>query len=598
MARHSPGLFVVAVCVLATWCSPLRSEALPEDAAKAENLVREALFRETLGLNHERQQLLEKAEAAAPDAPAVHWSKGRVRLGEEWVPLDQVPYVASRNPALGEYQQIRDRYPSNAAGQLALAEWCAERGLAEQARAHLLQVLAEDPDHARARREAGYVRYRGTWVLKSDVEKLQKQERARREALAYWRPRLERVRRELLSESIEDQTRAKACLEEASRADAVEAIELVLAYREKPAALAAVAALREITAPVAAVALVRMSVLSREQEVADQAAKALAHRPHYHYVPLLLAGLRTPAEMKVEIGADEVGGQFRLRQTVVHEEHDQHRVRVTGARIRFSATAPRFVLPNWLAAHRDISVLNAQMADYLANENYTANQLNERVIRTLEMSTGASAGKTPYDWWTWWQTQNETIQLNGKPIAVEDYGESYKYYPIENYWHYYELISVYVPPGHMSCFPAGTPVWTLNGLRPIEDVRIGDLVLSQDVESGELAYRPVIGATKRPPTSLVRIEAGQSERIDATGGHLFWVAGEGWVRARQLHSGQLLHTPTGSVAVSSVSEQPEAPAYNLVIDGFHTYFVGNQCLLCHDNTPPVPTAALVPGVSD
>src|SRR5690606_39833977 len=167
-----------------------------------------------------------------------------------------------------------------------------------------------------------------------------------------------------------------------------------------------------------------------------------------------------------------------------------------------------------------------------------------RVIRTLEMSTGASAGKTPYDWWTWWQTQNETIQLNGKPIAVEDYGESYKYYPIENYWHYYELISVYVPPGHMSCFPAGTPVWTLNGLRPIEDVRIGDLVLSQDVESGELAYRPVIGATKRPPTSLVRIEAGQSERIDATGGHLFWVAGEGWVRARQLHSGQLLHTPT------------------------------------------------------
>jgi len=41
-----------------------------------------------------------------------------------------------------------------------------------------------------------------------------------------------------------------------------------------------------------------------------------------------------------------------------------------------------------------------------------------------------------------------------------------------------------------SCFGAGTPVKTLTGLRPIESIRAGDLVLSQDGRTGELSYQP------------------------------------------------------------------------------------------------------------
>ena len=38
-------------------------------------------------------------------------------------------------------------------------------------------------------------------------------------------------------------------------------------------------------------------------------------------------------------------------------------------------------------------------------------------------------------------------------------------------------------------------VWTLTGKRAIEKIKIGDSVLAQDVESGELAYKPVLGVT-------------------------------------------------------------------------------------------------------
>ncbi|MBV8658658.1 MAG: Ig-like domain-containing protein, partial [Burkholderiales bacterium] len=42
-----------------------------------------------------------------------------------------------------------------------------------------------------------------------------------------------------------------------------------------------------------------------------------------------------------------------------------------------------------------------------------------------------------------------------------------------------------------SCFPAGTGVWTDKGLVPIEEIKVGDMVLSKSEVTGEQAYRPV-----------------------------------------------------------------------------------------------------------
>ena len=86
--------------------------------------------------------------------------------------------------------------------------------------------------------------------------------------------------------------------------------------------------------------------------------------------------------------------------------------------------------------------------------------------------------------------------------------------------------------------------------------------------------------------------------ITTSGGHLYWTSGNGWQKARKLASGAELHSVRGTVRVSAVSEAEFAPTYNLIVDGFHTYFVGSSLILCHDNTISEPTNSLVPGLSD
>ena len=146
-----------------------------------------------------------------------------------------------------------------------------------------------------------------------------------------------------------------------------------------------------------------------------------------------------------------------------------------------------------------------------------------------------------------------------------------------------------------SCFVEGTPVMTSTGARPIEQIKPGDEVLSQAVDSGELAYHPVQTVTLRPASALVKITLG-SQSLLATRGHPFWVDGQGWTMAKQLKAGQVLHSLDGAVVIDSLEEAPAQEAYNLVVADGSTYFVGERPVLVHDNKPLVTTMALVPGL--
>jgi hypothetical protein len=61
--------------------------------------------------------------------------------------------------------------------------------------------------------------------------------------------------------------------------------------------------------------------------------------------------------------------------------------------------------------------------------------------------------------------------------------------------------------------------------------------------------------------------------------------------AKELKVGQRLHTVSGAVTVDALEELPPAKpwetsdtfSYNLIVDDFHTYFVGDQRVLVHDN---------------
>ena len=147
----------------------------------------------------------------------------------------------------------------------------------------------------------------------------------------------------------------------------------------------------------------------------------------------------------------------------------------------------------------------------------------------------------------------------------------------------------------LSCLFAGTPVWTQSDSIEIDEITVGDLVLSQNPTTGELAYKPVLKTTVRPPTPMLKIVFGD-RALKSSGGHPFWIAGKGWVFARDLQQGMRLHAVDGTAEVRSVHPTGNEPLHNLVVADFHTYFVTEAKILTHDNTIRQPTDAVVPGL--
>lgn len=268
-----------------------------------------------------------------------------------------------------------------------------------------------------------------------------------------------------------------------------------------------------------------------------------------------------------------------------------------------------------------------QVQDRVRNANAAVIQRNRRIQAVLTHATGVDRGANPIDWQKWWRDRAyEQLELEDPRYAYDsDDPQEKPVYKKRSYATRRDYAPAYVsraPPialqtpetprsepvrkwyglagarpevfplaraPHSCCLPQGTPVWTLLGPLPIEEITAGDRVLSQDPESGELAYRMVLETTTRNPTDLVDLGLG-SETITSTRGHPFWVDGQGWRMAKQIEAGMPLHTLSGAMPIDRVDQLP-APkpwyefAHNLVVDDFHTYFVGRNRLLAHDNTP-------------
>ena len=95
----------------------------------------------------------------------------------------------------------------------------------------------------------------------------------------------------------------------------------------------------------------------------------------------------------------------------------------------------------------------------------------------------------------------------------------------------------------------------------IEKLQPGDSVLAQNPETGKLAFKPVWATTVRPTSPLIEIR-GPHKTIRATRGHPFWVCGIGWQMAKELKTGQRLHTTAGPVEIQGARQRGEAECYN------------------------------------
>ena len=174
------------------------------------------------------------------------------------------------------------------------------------------------------------------------------------------------------------------------------------------------------------------------------------------------------------------------------------------------------------------------------------------------------------------------------------------------------------------CFVAGTEVATSDGLVPIEDVEVGDLVLSWSEEEDTWGWQAVVGTFSESSESVVVTLTARGETISSTAEHPFWVgrgaclgastasaptslsAGQGpswrWRSAGRVRPGDYLWSHVhGAVLVDSASRKRETlSVFNLEVADSHTYAVTSSLILTHNTcrkrrTPKTASELEIPG---
>ena len=404
--------------------------------------------------------------------------------------------------------------------------------------------------------------------------------------------------------------------------------------------------------------LVRHAVDHPIAEVRTAAADALKNRPKEACVPLLLGRIRLPIEVSASAASLGLGGviyQYSLEREgldavsvdthVMHSHvkdtrgatsNDPGTVHKTGvgfteqrlesARAAAKANAlaslavgrARAAQQSVKAHHQAAATLTAVRRSVDATNAETAD-LNRRVLYTLRQATGADVSADLVAWLKWWEEYCCEYYELEYPSADSEGSHKPVY---EATWYGYTPMPFTTPSPvpvvvrgtirPSSCFPWNTKVWTLTGRSNIDQMQPGDRVLAQHPRTGELAYKPVLQVTKRKPSPMIQIGTGK-DTILTTRGHPFWVSGEGWKMAKQLEIGMRLHTVSGPATIDRLEQAPAAGpwyeqlkqrpdakpedvlSYNLVVDDFHNYFVGDQKILVHDNVL-FPLDGPVPGV--
>lgn len=133
-------------------------------------------------------------------------------------------------------------------------------------------------------------------------------------------------------------------------------------------------------------------------------------------------------------------------------------------------------------------------------------------------------------------------------------------------------------------FTGATLVLMADGTKkPIEQVKVGDNVLATDPESGEQAAKAVTAVFVHKDT-VSRLEIDR-QVLETTEDHPFWsFTDQRFERADRLSAMELVLGGDGRVLTVTMPMVGErvATAYNLEIEGIHTYHVGRSAVLVHN----------------
>ncbi|HEX4145929.1 MAG TPA: polymorphic toxin-type HINT domain-containing protein [Pirellulales bacterium] len=566
--------------------------------------VQSAIAAESRADRDQRDRLIEQALRADANFAPARWQAGQVRYDDRWLSIDEALAKAEQDELLAQYRKIRAKHrsvpdapqPSAAktpkdgddpVRELMLARWCQKHHLADETRAHATQLLASRSNDPEVLKMLGLTWHQGQLITAAELAERKARDEQDRHAMQHWRPIVAQICRQIESQSASEHADGLGQLHAIDDPDAVEA--LVAVCKPRPALLCeAIHVIGQIPGQQATDALLRQAVMSKDNEVIAAACQELKARSIFGYVPKLMAALSAPVQTRHYVVQDATGVHFR--ETVQREGEKGVVVKTVDTEVSFLVPNPN--LEEIIGQAYAETVVDARgTARTAARLNQKLASYNAAIYRVLDATVGESAPHEPVLWWDWWHKYAAGLsgQRFKKPVSLTAYHRQ-AYVP-------YVPVSFDDSP-HIrrtsSCFARGTKVWALDGPKPIEQVQIGDRVLSQSPWSGELTFKPVLDTTLGH-NDLLTLVTANGDLLVATPVHIFWVSGAGWRMTKELHVGDRLHTTSGWSELTSIEPLAADETHNLVVADFNTYFVGESRILTHDVTIPETVTGGVPG---
>ncbi|MEK0424701.1 MAG: hypothetical protein RJB11_792 [Planctomycetota bacterium] len=588
------------------------------------------LHEESEGKLHDRSRELPKwilldekqaIDAGVESAPKLfRWHAGQIEFADTWIAVgDLAPGMQSTDHA--KYIKERGDEVLDLESHRKIARWCRNRNLELQARAHWFAVLEQNPSDQEARDALRYVNHDNRWLSPEEIASIQLKAKADYEALKNWIPKVREWVLAIEGQDAKKRIKAIRQLKEVSDPGVLPAIGVAIGNVSPDTALHMIGAIERFHTAEACFLLANLAIADPTSELGVAAIEGLAKYPLGFFVPDFLDMMSSEFQMTHNVSTGG-NGALKLQILQVREmrrkyDIDQFQRRFSGSNT--SATAVSNVLASRLQTVRnpdpvrESGLVKNQVAKSIAeNESLrvakesqalvdrTNSQIREfqsRLTTVLRAVTKKQLGDEPKPWWEWWD-QYEELYVSGEKHMdysyYEDtsivYVEAKKTFVLADRFEKYPRMR-----NTMSCLVAGTPIQTQSGLRPIETIRVGDLVVAQNIESGEIQMRPVLRTTVRPPARTYDIVFENNETIRATLGHRWWIIGKGWIKTKDLQEGMSMRTASGFSTIKSLKQADAAVTYNLLIDQDHTYFVGQTRVLSFDASEAIPTFFKTPG---
>ncbi len=603
MKATSLAALVLFLLVGSPLTEQLRAEVkLPAATATPAELVKAALQSELDGASSLRATLLSDALARDSNFAPARWHSGFVRIDGDWVKVDDVPERAASDKKLTAYRKLRDAMVDTADNHRALARFCHKNQLPDEERVHWAKVMEFERGDAEALAALGLKLHEGRWLTRAQIDAEKQRAGERLRAARHWQPQITKWRSAIDRGNSTDRDKALAALSSLNDPEAIPVLEAVFAVKgDSPKARQLnqllIDTVGRLQHPEATQVLLRRAIVPDAEEMRAAAADELKKRPMHVFVPQLIAAM--PGSLKTRFHVSVLPGGMVLHEHEFYLEGQQADFAINYESIVNPTDAMTAMLVTPRALARELATADTLEAQASAVQA-PADWMRDRVRFALERTTGFSAGDDPRLWEKQYNDYNGwSAPAQEKPVYQQNLWEIQSYFPLPSQTTIRPetRLWTYVPHGVCPpcCFPGGTMILTIQGPRPIEELKVGDRVLSQEIRTGELVYKPIHTTNLLPTTPVLKVSFA-NQAILVTPGHPFWVNGLGWRPAKHLEAGMSLHGLEGGMTVENLEAVRATEVYNLIVSEHHNYFLAGPRLLVHDNSPIEGSPIVTPGL--